>query len=338
MNIIKEYNLRDFTRDHYREILRSSLKKYDFRTYTDFKESKRCILLRHDVDASVPSALEIAKIEKDLGVKASYFILLHSPWYNLLEREQSDCVKKIIRLGHHIGLHFDTGYYAIKTERELNKYLKLEKEFLEQLFETKIEAFAFHNPDLQSLKFDKWKYAGMINTYAGFFRKNAGYISDSNGYWRHNRLIDEIKNEKHKILQILTHPLHWQVEAGYPKHKVWRYISDTADKSLKNYDKFLLRHNRLNIGELAGLFEKIKAIDNESKFRIEKFWIEQDYNYAFLTLWISQRRFLKKCIKKSGYDKLNILKEKILKNEIRLKHAEAQKAMTGLAVIINEIK
>ena len=58
----------------------------------------------------------MAKIEHKFGVKATYFFMLRSPFYNIFTRANNEAVKEIIKLGHNIGLHYDEGY-AAKDER-----------------------------------------------------------------------------------------------------------------------------------------------------------------------------------------------------------------------------
>jgi len=52
-------------------------------------------LLRHDVDVDVGAALEMAKVEKSLGVSSTYFLMLRPPVYNLMSRHNHQAVKKI---------------------------------------------------------------------------------------------------------------------------------------------------------------------------------------------------------------------------------------------------
>lgn len=354
MDLIKKYHLGDFTQARYYEVLKLAKKEYEFCSFTDFKKHKKCIILRHDIDASVPAALEIAEIEKSLKIKAAYFILLHSPWYNLLESDQTEAVNQIIKAGHSIGLHFDAGYYKIKTEKELVKYLSIEKEFLEKIFNVKIDTFAFHNPDNKCLRFDKWKYAGMINTYSRYFKEKIAYVSDSNGYWRNSRLIDEIKYGNHNIIQVLTHPLHWQKKVSYPKHKVWKYLADSAERKMKGYDELLKNYKRENIGGLTGLTGSAGSFYRQEIFKIEKSWISGDYNTAFLESWILFHSFISRISRKKrislhnllnrtgisqkDYRKFSVLKDKLLSGTLVLKQAETKNAVTVLFKIINEIR
>ncbi len=351
--IRKSFYLTDFTQSHYFKILRLAKEKYEFCSFTNFKKSKKCIILRHDIDASVPAALEIAKIENSLKISATYFILLHSPWYNLLEEEQAESVKEIIKNRHSIGLHFDSLFYNIRTEKELVKYLNIEKDFLQKIFNVEINAFAFHNPDSKCLKFDKWKYAGMINTYSGFLKNKIKYISDSNGYWRNNRLYDLINTGNNMVVQVLTHPVFWQKRVNYPKHKIWEVISRSAENKLKGYDELLFSFKRHNIGELSALIDNIKHIDKQTFFKIEKAWILKEYNEVILLSWmllnkllnrassmktVQSKRLVNSTFKKhKSYINLSDLIGQVLCGKKKLHAKEAYKTLTEIFKIIEEI-
>lgn len=229
------------------KILKTARLNYRFVFYGSQKVLSKSIYLRHDVDFSMNSALSLAKIEKKLKIRATYFILPHSDFYNLLEPEITGIVRNIIRLGHNIGLHFDSHYYKIRSEAELVKRLKFEKEFFEKLFDTQIQVFSFHNPDKFALGCTRYRYAGMVNTYAEFFKKKVSYISDSNGYWRHNRLYDVLSSAKEKSIQILLHPEWWQDKVMSPKERVWRCIDGRASKTGEKYLAVLKKFKRNHI-------------------------------------------------------------------------------------------
>ncbi len=100
----------DFSYAHYRNILRQLLKaEYYFFSFSDFierkKEVNRLFLLRHDVDKSVTKALDMARIEKELGIRATYFIRIHSNYYNPFGHICYNQIREIMNLGHEIGLH-----------------------------------------------------------------------------------------------------------------------------------------------------------------------------------------------------------------------------------------
>lgn len=273
-------------------------KDYIIRTFSDFKRDEKFLIIRHDLDASVEAALDVAYIESKLGIKAIYFVLLHSSWYNLLDIKESAAVKKILNLGHSIGLHFDPEYYDIKKESDLNKYLKLERNFLEGLFDVKIDSFAFHNPTENILRNDKFKYAGMINTYASYFRNEVAYASDSNGHWRYRRLEDVLKTNTGKI-QVLTHPIFWQKSIGFPKHKIWNSILGNAERTVNEYDKFLQDNMRINIGELNEEFLVLRKLNKNSGFLAEKYWIRGELESSYLVCWKLLNKYFAKSLKRN---------------------------------------
>lgn len=241
------YNFSDFTFKHYRQLLAMAKKNYAFRLYTNFHKGEPFIIWRHDVDFSIHSARNLARIEAKEGVKSTYFLLLHSEFYNLLEKENTNIVKDIIGLGHEIGIHFDWHYYNIKDGLSLSKSLLREKLIFEEIFEREVRTFSFHIPTKSILNFRKWKYAGLINTYAEYFQNQVGYCSDSNGFWRFRRLYDMLEEAKDKCLQVLIHPAWWQSEVMSPKQRISRCINGRAEKTKLWYKNILKETNRKNI-------------------------------------------------------------------------------------------
>ncbi|MCX6166224.1 MAG: hypothetical protein NTU73_15415 [Ignavibacteriae bacterium] len=241
-----KYNFKDFSRKNYKRLLEIARKNYSFVLYNKRPLNFKSIYLRHDIDISVNSALPLAKIESELNIKSTYFLLLHSDFYNLFEKEISSIVKNIIKLGHKIGLHFDSHYYNIKNEINLEAKLLLEKKIIENIFDTEVKVFSFHNPNRFALNCRKYQYSDMINTYSDYFQKNVTYISDSNGYWRHKNLEDYLTDAREKNLQILLHPEWWQASVMSPKERIWRCIDGRALKSRKKYIAVLNKFRRNN--------------------------------------------------------------------------------------------
>ena len=96
----------DFTRDKYRELL-VQLKDccFQFVTYTDYCKgnlSQRIVILRHDVDLRPRKSLAIAKDERALGVKATYY------FRTVPETWDEESIKEISYLGHEIGYHYES--------------------------------------------------------------------------------------------------------------------------------------------------------------------------------------------------------------------------------------
>ena len=243
----KKYHFNDFTTSNYKRLLGIAKQYHTFKTLSDFNPEENFIIWRHDVDFSMHRALKMAQIEAELGIRSTYYILLHSEFYNLLEKEITGLVNQIIMLGHEIGLHFDSHYANTENEADLEKELSFEKNVLEKLFNIKISSFCFHINNEFTLKCNKSAYAGLSNAFSEYFQKEIAYCSDSNGYWRFTRLEDFLLNPNNKQAQVLTHPELWQDEIMSPKQRVNRCADLRAEKSKQWYNDILTSHNRENI-------------------------------------------------------------------------------------------
>jgi len=248
-NVSEKYCFDDFTEKNYKSLLKLAKNRFKFKSF-DTKSKKAHIILRHDVDLSVHRALRLAEIEKELGIKSTFFLRIHSEFYNIFEKDVFEKIKKIIKLKHEIGLHFDVDFYSpIKSEKNLVSYLLKDKKILEDLLSKKIGVFSYHNPDIDKiLKFDNNRIAGMINVYGKNIKKKYHYCSDSNGFWRFNSLENVILNEKINKIHILLHPEWWQMNSLSPEQRVIRCIEGKAQKNKLFYKKTLKKMGRKNIG------------------------------------------------------------------------------------------
>jgi len=245
-----KYHYEDFTEDNYSRLLSLAMGKYNFIDYKNYKSSGKNIIWRHDIDFSVHRAHKLAIIENSMNIKTTYFLYLHSFFYNLLEDEIFLLIKKIINLGHDIGLHFDTSFYNSTgcNEDYLIKMIEFEKNFLENILNKKIIAFSLHIPEsCQNSFFSKEKIFGMINVSSDYIINNYGYCSDSNGYWRYRRLENVLVEAKDEKLQILTHPELWTPEPMSPRDRITRCIEGRAKSQHKRYDDILKNYGRENI-------------------------------------------------------------------------------------------
>lgn len=96
----------DFTREKYCRLL-SQLKDsgYEFITYADYCNGeipKHFVILRHDVDLKPLNSLEVAKDEKNIGAKASYYFRA------VPESWDENIIRQIHQLGHEVGYHYES--------------------------------------------------------------------------------------------------------------------------------------------------------------------------------------------------------------------------------------
>lgn len=255
----EDFQPEDFTEAHYGELLDCLSQHYRCISYRSLLVNSQgaseepltpVSLWRHDVDFSPHRALKLAQLEAERGIQGTYFFLLHSEFYNVLEISVSQRVKEILALGHELGLHFDPTYYG-RFEGDLSQLaekLRFEKQILETCFEVPVHAFSFHNPETANvLRFDEDVIAGMVNTYGKTLKANYKYCSDSNGYWRFERLWDVLNDQQHPRLQILTHPEWWVPEPMPPRARVERCVQGRAVATMAHYDGFLEKDGRLNV-------------------------------------------------------------------------------------------
>jgi len=217
MNNADRYRFADFTASNYRRLLRIAKRCYVLRRYSDFKPGERFLLWRHDVDFSMHRAARLAAIEAEEGVHATYFLLLHSELYNLLERENADLVRQIAVMGHDLALHFDPHFHNVDGAKGLERWLAWERNLLQDLFGREIRSFSLHITSPLTDTFRAPSYAGVLG--------EAG----------------------ERPLQVLTHPELWQDAVMSPRERVERCIAGRAEKSRAWYDGILRENGRENI-------------------------------------------------------------------------------------------
>lgn len=241
------YNQDDFTTSHYRELLRLAKEEYQFIFYDEINFDQSFVLWRHDCDFSLNRSLRLAQIENEESVSSTFFLNPHCDFYNIFEKPQSKIISDILSLGHRIGLHFDSDYYDISSESELDDKVAYESGLLSDLFGQEINVFSFHNPNEFLLSCQKETYGGLINCYAKSFRDKVSYCSDSNGYWRFHRLQDFLVAKDKKHIQVLTHPGWWQETPMIARDRILRAAEGRAKALMQSYDALLSDHGRKNI-------------------------------------------------------------------------------------------
>lgn len=245
-NFAEKYHFSDFTLVNYRTLLLLASNQYSFHFF-DEAYINRSILLRHDLEFSVPIALKMAHIEAELGIKATYFVQLHSEVYNTLEKDNIKSILEIKNLGHQIGLHFDSLFWNVETEEQMESHILIDKKVLEEYTGTVVKAFSFHNNTEFTLSCRKEKYAGLLNVYSDYFRNHYAYNADSLGYWRYERLEDRLREAKEDAIQVLIHDGMWQNEVLPPRRRVFKVIDDHAERLKNIYDNHLKKVHQKNI-------------------------------------------------------------------------------------------
>ncbi|MBV0925455.1 hypothetical protein KTS45_14705 [Halomicroarcula limicola] len=197
----------NFSFEWYEEFVRDvDAAGYEFGRYGDPVESGTA-LLRHDVDLSPERALRMARIEDEQDVHSTYFFLVSSPVYNVLNEDTREVLTAIQDLGHDVGLHFSTHQYwspedVPETDEPIAERVAQEWDILSTVADP-IETVSFHIPPERVLRHE---FDGFPSTYEPRFFSEIGYCGDSSQRWRSDPPeVDRFGSK----MQILTHPGLW---------------------------------------------------------------------------------------------------------------------------------
>jgi hypothetical protein len=275
----------DFTLESYEKLVNLAVSSYQMANYRDIPWGQRFLLWRHDCDYSLNRSLALAKIEADLGLKSTFFLNPHCDFYNLLESTQRDLIFNILKLGHDIGLHFDSAFFGTSSEEELNFQVSLEADLLENYLGLRPGAFSFHNPKPYHLTCEEDTYGGLVNCYSKRFKQEVPYCSDSNGYWRFLSLVDVLENAEDPCIQVLTHPGWWQVEVLPPRERIFRSTFGRASAVMDGYDLALARDGRENVSHHLQSIHFLRPMSPKAFRLLDYMWNCGDYPALFVELW-----------------------------------------------------
>jgi hypothetical protein len=217
-----------FTLEHYCEILESALRAgYAFQGFHQPVSlyARRVVYLRHDLDVCLEEALDMANLESELGVRATYFILVNSPLYNPLSQDSLEFVHHIQAKGHWIGLHIDLGLLSSFDISAEDDVLQLIRFYGSRL--PLVPVISFHRPSATVLGHD---FNSFISTYSRYFFKEVKYISDSRGMWREGCPCQVLSQGLYPAVQMLVHPIWWGAsETELLNHRLRRLLGNRLD-------------------------------------------------------------------------------------------------------------
>ena len=216
-----------YTFDAYRSFVESFRESgHAFSGFEDLPD--RAVVLRHDVDLSPANAVEMARLEADLGVETTYCFMLTTPAYDVLDHVED--LETIQSLGHDVELHFDPHFYweGRPGTETLESCVRAERETLERLVGTPVEVVSFHMPPEWALGAE---YEGFVNAYEPRFFDEVTYVSDSRQKWRLETPFDEDRPDR---VQILVHPGLWSAE-GRPMADI---VAELVEERCERIDRY----------------------------------------------------------------------------------------------------
>lgn len=237
----------DFSLRHYQEIL-SLLKKrgYKFCFFSDnVDKNAKTIYLRHDIDFSPEKAPILARIENQNNVRATYFIRLGSPLYNIFDPTYFKIIKEISDLGHQIGLHLERDTYGSGelTKEEIEKTISLQLQILREYFDIK-SIVSFHQAARFKPNILNQKFESFTSTYEPKFFTESKYLADSNGIWIEDCICKWLTSEScPSNLHALTHPACWDRKGRKNLNKYFR--KDYLKKKIKYLNNSLAKNSKI---------------------------------------------------------------------------------------------
>jgi hypothetical protein len=188
------------------------------------------IILRHDVDFDIYLAYKLFLLEKELGVKSTFFIMTSCFYYNPLSADNRKMLSEIVSNGFEIGLHFDPTVYGDVSDKELSKAVEVEASILSSVTGKKIKAISLHNPSIHG-HYPEFK--NYINTYNREVFSNEIYISDSRMDFRSKDPYEFVKKARNSVIQVLLHPMHYSENGDdYPE-----ILCKSVQRSMDNIDQ-----------------------------------------------------------------------------------------------------
>lgn len=198
-----------FGLDHYDEWLRLLAGNgYEFRTVGQMPEpvDDKAAYLRHDIDLHVTGVERMAEVEAALGARSTYFVLL-TQHYNPLYPQNRAVLRRLVELGHEIGLHYDLTTYPVE-DTALRRHLQWEIELLSAVVDVPVSTISMHQPfegrdDVLRATDD------FVHPHDPRLGADLLYVSDSCRAWRDESLLRCLGADAPRRLLLLTHPELW---------------------------------------------------------------------------------------------------------------------------------
>jgi hypothetical protein len=176
----------DFTLKLYKDLIINLLEQnYKIFTFEEFCEGRRAekfIILRHDVDEMADNALEMAKIENALGIRATYNFRI------VKQSNKPDIIRKIAALEHEIGYHYEDLVFADGNFEHAISTFRQNLEYFRRFYPVKTVCMHGSSTSKYDNR-DLWKHYSLENEgllgepYLSINFDNIYYISDTGYRW-----------------------------------------------------------------------------------------------------------------------------------------------------------
>ncbi len=222
----------DFTTEMYTELCKTIVgTTYSVYTVSEYikKKPTNAIILRHDVDRAPASALKLAKIEYNHGLKSTYYFRFIRSVFD------ASIIKEIARLGHEVGYHYETLSKCRGNYEQAGKLFKIELDQFRKIVPV-ITASMHGRPFSKWNNLELWKQFSINDfdligeAYLGIDYSDVNYYSDTGRTWHGTKynlrdkvdrvlpqleiettpqLMDLLSEKEYDSICLLTHPNRW---------------------------------------------------------------------------------------------------------------------------------
>ncbi len=164
-------------------------------------------VIRHDVLGSMDTALEMAKLEKELGIRATYMIAANTPKIPLAKPRTWETLEQLKRYNHEVGIFIDTGK-THPPKAELERLLRAKRARFEKNLSFPVLSVVFPSPP-PKIDPSSFFIGGMI--HAGAASLTQWSLTDLQRPWQQADITPDEDNPERCLLQILIHPHLWNI-------------------------------------------------------------------------------------------------------------------------------
>ena len=183
---------------------------YRFRQFGGEEPAPGDLFLRHDVDLSLDAALAMARLEAEMGVRATYFLMTRSVFYNLASAEGERALAELRELGHAVAHH------------AVHPHVDLDDRFDPVL--------AWHNPDPEYMR---EPIGAAVNVMEAPWFDPDHYRSDSNQHWRSGSPRESLRRREPSWLQLLVHPEIWAYPGGSMRETMFAMLDAERERRVE---------------------------------------------------------------------------------------------------------
>jgi hypothetical protein len=203
------------------------------------------LLLRHDVDYCLSTAVGMASIEADLGITSTWFILVRSPLFNPFGAGERELLRSLRHKGGRIGLQFDASYYPEAADVDaLAQEAEDEIAALEIASAGPVVAVSFHKPP-PCLRDFAAPFAGRPHCSEPRFVRDIIYCSDTLAEFSYGEPLEHARSTDLRAMQLLTHPIWWSEQSSIGGlAKLDRLAQRRADAALDAIERSVTLFNR----------------------------------------------------------------------------------------------